>query len=786
MTALHRKLLRDLWLMKAQALAIALVIGSGIMLLLLGFTSLDAVRWSQTQFYQQAAFGQVFAELTRAPRNLAARIEAIDGVDRVDARIRIGARVDVAGFDDPVRAEVVSLPADGQPLVNRLHLRSGRLPDPGRVDQVVLNEPFAEAHRLLPGDRIGLMLGGRLQSLEVVGIGLSPEFIYQIAPADLIPDYQRYGVLWMRETALAPRVDLDGAFNSVALTLQPGADVRAVLSALDRLLEGVGGRGAYQRDEQLSHRFMTENQQRLAVMAWVLPGVFLGVAAFLVSVLMGRMVQGQRQQIAVLKAFGYGNPAVAAHYALFAAAIALLGATLGLVFGVWAAGGLGAVYAEYFRFPDWHYQLRPGLIAAGYLVALLAAISGAARAVAVVVHEQPAAAMRPPMPARYRHQWFDRAGWIALLGQTTHMLLRHVGRQPIKSSLSVLGIALSASLVLLGSFQFGSITELMRIQYGRVLLMDLHLQFADTVDQRAIDELQALPGVQFAEGYRSVPVRFQHALHSERTALIGQERASALNQVLDQDHRVVVLPDDGLVLTRWLADALQLRPGALVEVEVLDGRHAVLQVALAAVVDEPLGGAARMHRAALHRLLGEGPALDGAWLLIEPGAEERVIDALRERPVIVSIGQLREAEASIRSYFDDTVLVFMGVLLLLAASVAFAVLYNGARTTLAERTRELATLRVLGYRRAEVAWVLLGELLMLVMIAIPLGLLVGVGLAWLANQAMATELFRLPFVLTAQMLAGSALVVLLAAGLVAVLIWRRLARLDMVSALKIE
>jgi len=784
--ALHRKLLRDLWLMKAQALAIALVIGSGVMLLLIGFTSLDAVRWAQTRFYQQAGFGEVFAELTRAPRDMVSRIIAIEGVDRVDARIRVGARVEVAGFDDPVRAEVVSLPADGQPMVNRLHVRSGRLPDPDRSDQVVLNEPFADAHGLRAGDRIGLVLGGRLQSLEVVGVGLSPEFVYQLGPADLIPDYQRFGVLWMRETALAPRVDLDGAFNSLALTVQSGVDPRSVQATLDAVLDGYGGRGSYLRDEQLSHRFVTENQERLAVMAWVLPGLFLAVAAFLVSVLMGRMVQGQRQQIAVLKAFGYGNSALAAHYGLFAAAIALLGATLGLLLGLWAATGLAGVYAEYFRFPDWQYRLHAELVAIGYLVALVAALSGAWRAVRLAVREQPAAAMRPPLPERYRALWIDRAAWIGRLGQTSHMVMRHLGRQPIKSALSVLGIALSASLVLLGSAQFGAISELMRVQYNRVLLMDLHVHFVDAVDEAALGELRALPGVRYVEGYRSVPVRLSHGLHTERTVLTGQASVSALHRVLDREQRVVALPDDGLALTRWLAESLQLRVGDVVDVEVLDGRHQPLRVPLGAVVDEPLGGAARMERAALHRLLGEGAALTGAWLLVEPGTEGQVINALHERPAIMAIGQMREAEAGIRAYFEDTVLVYMGVLLLLAASVAFAVLYNGARTTLAERTRELATLRVLGYTRAEVAWVLIGELLLLALVAIPIGLVIGSALAWMANQAMATDLYRLPFVLSPRMHAGAALVVLVALAVAAVLVLRRLLRLDMVSALKIE
>jgi putative ABC transport system permease protein len=784
--ALDRKLVRDLLALKGQVAAIAVVIAAGVMVLILGATTLDAVSLSQERFYQSHHFAQVFTELERAPEGVAERLREISGVNQVETRVRAPVRLEVPGFADPVRGVLLSIPDGRQPDVHRLHLREGSLPESGHWNQVAISEPFAEAHALRAGERLTAIVRGRLENLIISGVVLSPEFIYQVGPGDLLPDFRRYGVLWMNRRALAHAFDMDGAFNSVAITLQAGAETQAVIDALDEILGPYGSVGAYDRDDQTSHFFVDQNLARLRVMATVLPAIFLGVAAFLLHVLMERIIRTQRQQIAVLKAFGYGNGEVAAHYGLFTGLIVLVGSALGVGFGAWAAEGLAAVYAEYFRFPETSFRLQPRIVGLAVFIASGAAGLGAFRAVKSAVSQQPAEAMRPPAPERFERGWLEGSALSRLLDQPSRIILRNLARHRTKAALSVLGIGLSASLLLLGSYQFGSVTKLVDIQYRLVQRMDLHLSFTGPTSERAVAELRAQPGVHFVETYRSVPVRLTHGSREHRTSILGLDPEPRLRALIDAQYRPMSLPPEGLLLTGYLADYLGVRPGDSLHVEIMEGHRRTLAIELAATVDEPLGVSAYMDRRVLNRLMREGPAITGAWLLTDRALEGALFERLWDVPRIASIGQISEAERNLREYMDDTMLVFMGILLLLAASIAFAVVYNNARIAFAERARELATLRVLGFTRAEVGWVLIGEIALLTLLAIPLGWILGTGFARLVNHAMSTELFRLPFVIGPRIYAFAATGVLLASALSILLIARRLRRLDMVSALKTE
>lgn len=786
MSPLNRKLLRDLLSLKGQVVAIAVVIAAGVMVLILGVTTLDAVSLSQQRFYQGHNFAQVFADLKRAPESVAERVQGVPGVNRVETRVQAPIRLMVAGFDDPVRGQLLSIPDGRQPEVNRLYLREGGLPESGHSNQVAVSEPFAEAHGLRPGDRLTAIIHGRLETLVITGVALSPEFIYQVGPSDLMPDYERYAVLWMNRPAVARALDMDGAFNNVVLTLQRGADERAVIDALDEILAIHGGIGAYGREDQTSHFFVREGLGRMRVLGTVLPAIFLGVAAFLLNVVLARLIRTQRQQIAILKAFGYGNVEIGTHYGLFTAAIVVVGAVFGVALGAWGAGWLAAVYAEYFRFPEMSFRLQPRVVGLAVLVTAAAAMLGTFRAVKGAVSQQPAEAMRLPAPERFTRGWLDQSALARVLDQPTRMILRNLSRHRAKATLSMIGIGLSASLLLLGSYQFGSVNRMMDIQYRQVLQMDQHLTFADPTPERAVAELRAQPGVQFVETYRSVPVRLIHGRRDHRTTIMGLNPEPRLRLLLDARYQPVGLPEDGLLLTRYLADHLRVRPGERLEVEIMEGHRRTVNIPLVATVDEPLGVSAYMDRRALNRLMREGPAVNGAWLLTDRSREGELFDRLWEMPRIASIGLIPEAERSLRTYMDETILLFMGTLLLMAASIAFAVVYNNARIAFAERTRELATLRVLGFTRAEVGWILIGEIAVLTLLAIPLGWILGTGFAMLVNEAMSSEMFRLPFVIGPRIYAFSAAGVLAASVLSVGLVARRLHRLDMVSVLKAE
>ncbi|MGL6249983.1 MAG: ABC transporter permease, partial [Billgrantia desiderata] len=463
--------------LKGQALAIALVIASGVMTLILAVTTLESRTGARDRFYTSHHYAELFVDLKRAPLGLLAQLQQLDGVNLIEPRVRAAVRLAVPGYGDPVRGQLLSLPDGRQPLLNHLHLKAGSLPEPGRDDQAVVSDAFAEAHGLAPGDRLEAIVNGRHTQLTISGIGLSPEYLYQVAPTDMMPDYRRYAVLWMNQRALAQAYGMEGAFNSLTLTLQAGASEADVIDALDLALARYGAIGAQTRHDQQSHRFIEEelNQQRIT--ATVLPAIFLTVSAFLLNVVMGRIIQTQREQLAVLKAFGYRDTELARHYGLLAGAIVLLGWAVGVVLGGWAASGLAGVYREYFRFPEMQFGVPLWALALSLLVTLLAALAGTWHAVWRAVGRPPAEAMRPPAPHRFRRSWLESLVPAALLGNEGRIVLRNLARHPLKAAFSVVGIALSAGLLVIGAYQLAAVDKMIDQQYRQVLQMDMELTF---------------------------------------------------------------------------------------------------------------------------------------------------------------------------------------------------------------------------------------------------------------------------------------------------------------------
>lgn len=784
MRALDRKLLRDLGRMKGQAAAIAMVIAAGVMTLMISVTSLDALRDTQRAFYEDHHFADVFADLKRAPEGMAERLREIPGVNRLETRVKAPVRLEVPGFDDPVRGLLVSIPDGRQPLLNQLYLREGSLPESGRADQAVVSDAFAGAHGLRAGDTISAIIDGRLTRLRITGVALSPEFIYQAAPTDLLPDYRRYAIVWMNRRALARAYGMDGAFNNVLVGLQAGAHEAEVIDALEQALGRFGLVMANGRYEQQSHRFLHEELQQLRAQAAILPTIFMLVSAFLLNVVMSRIIRTQREQLAVLKAFGYTNLEVATHYGMLTALIVLAGWAVGVVLGAWWAGWLIELYAEYFRFPDMSLRVQPWVAALALAVAGGAALLGTARAVWQAVARPPAEAMRPEPPASFRRGWFERAVLGRLLDAPGRIIFRNLSRHPVKASLSVAGIGMSAGLLMMGAYQLDAVDHMIDTQYRLVQRMDVHLVFSNPTPARVEAELRNEPGVLAVETYRSVPVRLVSGHRRYSTSILGMDPEPQLRLLLDRQRRPQHLPSEGLLLTDYLATDLGLAVGDPVVVEILEGHRRTLTIPLAGVVDEPIGVGAYMAREALNRAMREGPAVSGAWLLSEREREAALFDRLGRLPGVASIGMMSDAERDIREYMGDTIQMFALVFVLLACSIAFAVVYNNARITFAERARELATLEVLGYSRLQTGWILLGEIGALTLVAVPVGWLVGAGFCLAINQVYSTDLFRVPLVIAPRAYAFAAAGVLGASLLAGLMMLRRLGRLDKVSVLK--
>ncbi|MDD3327177.1 MAG: FtsX-like permease family protein [Zoogloea sp.] len=782
MRALDRKLWRDLWHMRGQAVAIALVVMCGVATHVMFLSTLNALRETQQGYYREYRFADVFVSLKRAPEALRERIAALPGVARADSRVVAPLRVDMPDFGEPVNALMVSLPAPGG--LNALHLREGRLPAPERADEVVVSTPFAEAHGLHPGGRFHVILNGRRQALTLVGTALSPEFIQQMRPGSAFPDSKRYGVMWMERRALGQAYDLEGAFNDLAIGLAPGASAPEVMAGVDGLLERYGGLGAYARKDQRSHRFLSEELQQLGTLARLFPAMFLAVAAYLLNVVIGRLVTMQREQVATLKAFGYGNGAILAHYLKLVAAIASAGIVAGIGLGYWLGGLLAGLYMDFYHFPWLRYTLEPLVVVQGAGVSLLAAVVGAWAAVVRVARLQPAQAMRPEPPARYRETLPERLGLKRWMSQPTRMIVRNVARRPLKSALAVVGIALGCGIILTGLFQRDTVGYMINVQFGMSQREDLSLSFTDPTAWRARFDLAALPGIQRVEVFRAVPVRLKSGHLEYRTSIRGLESGGELQRLLDADLRPVALPAEGLLLTDHLGKLLGVKAGDGLTVEVLDGARPRREVVVAGLVKEYLGVSAYMDLAALNAFLREGPTISGAWLGVDRAQLAGLFERFKGIPRVAGVAERVQEIRAFNRVMDETMLFFTYVATVFAVVIAFGVIYNSARIALTERGRELASLRVLGFTRGEIAYILLGELAVLTLAAIPLGLIAGRWMCHYIASTMQNDLFRVPVVLAPQTYAFAVTVVLVSALLSGLAVRSRLDKLDLVAVLK--
>lgn len=785
MTALNRKLLRDLWQIKGQALAIGLVIACGVATFVMSLSTLASIRRTQEMYYERYRFAQVFAQLKRAPDSIALRVGEIPGVARVQARVVEHVTLDVPGLAEPALGKLISIPEARAPELNERYLRSGRPIEPGREGEVLVSEGFARAHGLEPGDAVHAVMNGRRRQLRIVGVALSPEFVYLIHEGDILPDDRRYGVFWMGKTELAAAFDMKGAFNDVCLTLERGTSEAEVIRRVDRLLDRYGGLGAYGREDQPSHKFIANELKELRGMARVVPTIFLVVASFLLQVVVSRLVGVQREQIAALKAFGYSRGAVGWHYIKLVLLIVLLGTMLGTIVGARLGRSVTELYTRFFHFPVFTFYLDPEVVALATLVSIGAAAAGTLASVFRATGLPPAEAMRPEPPARYRPTVIERLGVQRLLSPAARMILRHLERQPVRTLLSVLGIALAVAVMILGNFMVDAVDYAMESQFQVAQRQDMSLSFVEPTSARALSDIAHLPGVGDCEPYRNLPARVRSGYRSRRLGIMGIRPAGRLYRVMDISRRTMPLPAAGVVLSEKLAEVLGVGIGDLVTIEVLEGRRPVRPVPVAGLVADFAGIAAYMDIRAVNRLMEEGDTISGAFLAVDSARMDELYLELKRSPRVSGVTVKGATLASFRKTIAENLLRMRLFNVIFAGVIAVGVVYNAARIALSERSRELATLRVIGFTRGEISLILLGELAVLTLIAIPVGMLLGYGLAALViTLAYDTELFRIPLVI-ARSTYGFAVAVTLTAALMSGLGVRRLLdRLDLIAVLK--
>ncbi len=784
-SALDRKLIRDLKGMLGQGITISLVVAAGISGFLTLRATYSSLLESRDQYYEEYRFGDVFAQLDRAPESVAERMESVPGVALVHTRVAESARILMEGPAQSPQALILSLPPGGDAPLNQVLLREGRWPGAGESDEALLLDTFAERWEVAAGDTLGVVMNGALRSVRITGLATSPEFIYPMPPGGaLIPDDERFAVLWMDRRGMAPIFRMEGAFNDVVVRMNPGALEREVLAGIDGVLEPYGGRGAVGRDLQPSNFILDGELEQLRQFSTVVPIIFLGVAAFLLNMVLSRLLHLQRTQVAALKALGYHDSEVGLHYLKMTLGVVIAGSVLGVVLGWYLGRAMTLFYGNFFGFPILEFRMGWRAPLAGILIAGGAGVIGAFTALRKILALSPAEAMSPEPPARYRPTLPERMGLGRLVGPMGRMVLRELGRRPLRTGLSALGIALAIAIVVVGRFSEDAMNYLMEEQFYRAWRENVTVAFAGPTPERAIREIAALPGVAHAEGMRVTSVRMYAGHRWRDVPLQGYPDEARLRQLLDADGRLRPFPDEGVVITEKLGEVLGIAPGDSVRVTLREGRPGEATLRITGTVDEMLGMQGHMRMSELNALLAEGPVVSQALVQIDPRDVDALEARLMEWPGVLDVASRDALVERFREQSAEMLTVMTLILTLFASVIAAGVVYNNARVAVSMRERDLASLRVLGFSRREISTVLLGEMGVQVLIAIPPGLWIGHRLCvWIAGT-VDPERYRLPVVLSAETYGFAVSVILVAATASALLVRRKLDRLDLIGVLK--
>jgi putative ABC transport system permease protein len=784
MHALDRKLIRDLWRLRGQVLAIGLVIASGVAMLVMSLSTLESLRDTSSAYYERYRFADIFSGLERAPIRLKNRIADIPGVQTVQTRIVKIAVLDIEGFEEPIIGQLVSIPERGEPLLNQLALRDGRFVSPGRVDEVVISEPFADAHELRVGDHLEAIMNGNKRTLDVVGIALAPEFVYAIGPGALMPDDKRFGIIWMGRKALASAYDLDGAFNDVSLSLLVNTEPEYVIQQLDQLTKDYGSIGAIARKDQISNWFLMNEIDQMRTMSMLLPTIFLAVAAFLTQMVLSRLIATERSEIGLLKAFGYTRLQVAWHYARMVMVISAIGILLGWVLGTWLGRYQTGVYAELYRFPFLYFRPSLATFALSALVSVAAALVGSMRAVYSAATLPPAEAMLPPSPPIYRQRNNIITQLLSWLDQPTRIIFRQLARWPMRSMLTSIGVAFAVGVLVMSLSWSDAIREIIDVYFFDAQRQDITIGLSHEQGDEVVYEVSHLPGVLSVETSRIVSAEFHVSNRKHRGTIQGVLPSAILNPVYDVNRGVVPIYSDGLTLHSMLAGKLQVAIGDSVHVKILQERRPEIIIPVVDIFESYIGMPAYMNLNALNRLMKEGKQTDYLNLLVDEKYESQLFAKLKELPDVAAVSLVQAAVDTFNKTMAENLLIFVTIFSSFGCVLAFGLVYNSTRITLSERGRELATLRVLGFTRAEISYILLGEVGLLIAVALPVGCMFGYGLSWIIVSAFETELFRIPLVIQPSTYGKAIIIVLAATAFSALLVRRRLDRLNLIKVLK--
>ncbi|MBC8355801.1 MAG: FtsX-like permease family protein [Planctomycetes bacterium] len=792
MRTLHRKLVRELYDAKGLLFLIASIIAVGVTCFVAMQSAYHNLDEAKRRYYSQCRMADFWIDLKKVPLAELETLHSISGITEIRSRIRFMANVDLEHFAEPVSGMVLSLPDRMNPVINGVVLRQGDYFTDHRQNEVIVNEKFADAHNLSPGQTIHLVLNNRRQELFIVGTAISSEFTYLVGPGSFVPDPIHYGVFYIKRSYAEDVFDFDGAANEVVGILAPEARERVdeILLRAERMLDPYGVFATTPLDLQQSDQFLSNEIRGLGEIATVIPTIFLAVAALVLNVLITRMARRQRAVVGTLKALGYYDQQIFWHFLTYGLCVGLLGGLLGSVFGYLCATGMTSVYAWFFEFPDLRSEFFWYTHAIGMSVSLGCALIGSLRGSRAMLKLQPAEAMRPEPPKRGGRVWLERIlgpVWQRL-SSSWRMVFRSLLRHRTRTATGVFAAMMGAGLLVSGFMMTEAQAYLLSFQFYRTARSDIDVTFESEQGIEALTEISRLPGVDYAEPLLSVACDFVNGPYQRKGGITGLVNNARLTVPYDSEGRQIRVPETGVVLTKRLAMLLHVSPGDRLTMIPVKGERRPVEIVVARIADSYMGLSAYAQIDYLSGLVGESLVMSGAQLTTvrEPVQLERLYRELRQKPNIQGVQSRRAMIKQVTETLLQNQYVFIGILVLFSGIIFFGSIVNASMVNLAERQREVGTFRALGYSEWQIGGMFLRENLLTNLTGTLLGLPVGWTLTWLTAVSYNNDLIRLP-VVSAPWVWWTTIAVAVVFALAAhAVVQVTLSRMDYLEALKVK
>ena len=749
MNALDRKLVRDLRHTWKMLLAVTSIIALGIACYIGMLSSARNLTSAQVSYYSTCRMADFWVDLKKAPVEDVVRQAHLAGISEIHTRIQYKVLCDMPGIPEPIGGLMISMPDRPTPVINGLVMRSGSTFTDDRLDQVIVSEKFANARGLVPGDPLAVIMNGQRRELVIVGTAISSEFVYLTSPGSLVDEPDQYGLFYIKRTFAEDAFGFEGACNSVVGIFTPEAASRPgpILKELSRRLEPYGVFMAIPRKQQFSHMTLSGELRELSRMAYMFPFFFLVVAALVLNVLITRLVEQQRVVIGTLKALGYGNRALVAHFLKYGAAAGIAGGGVGGALGFWLAGLMANAYLEFFSFPLLVNRAYPGLMLAGLALSTLICLLGALNGARQGVRLRPAEAMRPAAPGKggvvLLERW--RPFWRRLDIQW-QMILREMSRRKGRTAIGIFSAAMGAAIVVLAFGFTDSMDALITQQFDKMLRSDYHLMFSGDADASVLDEIRRLPGVETVEPVLHVPCTFSAGHREKRGSITGISRGATLTVPYSADGSAATIPDAGLLLSQRLADQLGVGAGDSLAVTPVRGERRRVRVPVAGTFASTMGLPVYANATWLNRLVGESHAVTEARLLSSRDAaqNEAFLWAVKDMPQLESATNIRSQRAALERQFNGAMRVSAAIMIAFAAVIFFGSILNATLVAISERLRELATFGAIGYHQRELSRLFLRENMLINMTGTLCGLPLGYGLLTGTMQSFQTDAYSFP------------------------------------------